>query len=213
MAMDLNGPFPCGEDDKRYVLVIQDHFSKYVILVGLRNKRAMLVAHKVYKHLLCVFGAPECIITDEGSEFKGAFDDLCSDWGIRHSPTLAYHQQANGLVERYMQSLNKLLRILTAERQDTWPKALAMHAFAYNACYHGALDNTPYFVNYGKDPRLPIDNELTKDADGEQVRLREFVRAKAVEMARSLAWTSERLAEAQATMKRHYDAHQKADAV
>ena len=58
VAMDLKGPFPCGEDDKRYVLVIQDHFTKYVILVALKNKRATLIAHKAYKHLLCVFGAP-----------------------------------------------------------------------------------------------------------------------------------------------------------
>jgi hypothetical protein len=213
VAMDLKGPFSCGEEDERYVLVIQDHFTKYVILVALQNKRATLVSHKVYKHLLCVFGAPEYVITDEGNEFKGAFDELCAEWGIQHTPTLAYHQQANGLVERYMQNLNKLLRILTEERHETWPKALSMHAFAYNVSFHGAIANTPYFLNFGKDPRLPIDNFLSAEAQNEQVRLREFARAKKVDMAESLAWTAERLSESQATMKRQYDAHQKADDV
>src|SRR5699024_4811949 len=122
VAMDLPGPFPWGDDDERYVLVIMDHFTKFVILVALRRKLSTLVARKVHKRLLCLFGAPRTIITDDGKEFKGEFEKMCSDWDIQHSPTLPYHQQANGLVERYMQSLNKV-RIVVEERRTTWVKA------------------------------------------------------------------------------------------
>ena len=200
---------PSGDNDERYVLVMQDHFTKFVVLVALRNKRSSLISHKVHKHLFCVFGAPKHIITDDGGEFKGEFAVLCKEWNVRHTETLPYHHQANGLAERYMQSLNKIVRIITEERQTTWPQALCMHAFAYNASFHSAIRNTPYFLNFGKDPHLPIDNVLNSGVTNTGVRLREFSRAKAMEMSTTISWTMDRLHESQIEMKRRYDAHQK----
>lgn len=206
VAMDLAGPFPFGADSERYVLVIMDHFTKFVILVALKSKRAALVARKVHKRLLCLVGCPRTIITDNGTEFKGEFDELCAEWCINHACVLPYHQQANGLVERYMQSVNKMVRIVTEERKETWARSLNTHAFAYNASFHRAILNTPYFLNFGRDPHIPIDNRLRGD---ESVRLREFSREKAVETAQIMEWTALRLKEYQADMKARYDALQR----
>jgi len=85
---------------------------------------------------LCQFGIPKRIITDNGTEFKGQFDELCVDVGIQHSMSLPYHQQANGLVERYMQLLNKMVKIVAHEAEAVWPRRLCTLAFAYNASYH-----------------------------------------------------------------------------
>lgn len=209
VAMDLAGPYPEGEEDERYVMVIMDHFTKYVLLIGLRSKQASVVARKVHKHLICIFGCPQTIITDNGSEFKGEFDVLCNELSINHSCVLPYHQQANGLVERYMQSLNKIIRIVTSERKQSWSRALCLHAFAYNSSYHAAIMNTPYFLNFGRDPRIPIDNRMQLEELDEGVRLRTFGRNKACEMAGIMAWTAERLQDYQASMKQRYDASQR----
>jgi hypothetical protein len=205
VALDLAGPFPPGGDDSRYILVMMDRFTKFVILVPLHAKVALLVARAVAQRLLCVFGCPRQFITDNGTEFKGEFDVLCDEWDITHRCVLPYHQQANGLVERYMQNINKLMRILVSARRD-WVEALDMHALAYNASYHRAIHNTPYFLNFGRDPRFPIDNRLGAP---EPVRLREFGRARAVDAAAVLKWTADRLAESQSRMKVRYDARQR----
>lgn len=206
VAMDLAGPYPQGEEEERYVLVIMDHFTKYVILVALRSKHASIVARKVYKYLICNFGCPHTIITDNGTEFRAEFDELCTEMGIQHSCVLPYHQQANGLVERYMQSLNKIIRIVTEDQQVAWPRVLCTHAFAYNSSYHPAIMNTPYFLNFGRDPRIPVDNRMEVN---QEEGLRMFSRNKAVEMAAVMAWTAQRLQEYQDAMKQRYDASQK----
>ena len=206
VAMDLAGPYPEGDNEERYVLVIMDHFTKYVILISLRSKHASLVSRKVYKHLICNFGCPGIIITDNGTEFRAEFDELCTELAIKHSCVLSYHQQANGLVERYMRSLNKIIRIVTEERRMAWPRVLCTHAFAYNTSYHPAIMNTPYFLNFARDPRIPVDNRMEVN---EEEGLRMFSRNKAVQMAAVMAWTAERLQDYQEAMKQRYDASQK----
>jgi hypothetical protein len=94
---------------------------------------------------------------------------------------------------------------MVQSRRD-WVEALDLHALAYNASFHRAIHNTPYFLNFGRDPRLPIDNRLGVT---ESVRLREFGRTRAVDAAAVLAWTAARLAETQSAMKERYDSHQR----
>lgn len=158
-----------------------------------------------------MFGAPRKIISDGGKEFAGAFTTLCNEWGIEHACTLPYHQQANGLVERYMQSLNKILRIVTAERNMSWRYALQLHAFAYNASFHGAIANTPYFLNFGRDPHVPVDNMLRRDDanDISSGRLRDFARMRARDAADSITWTTQRLLESKHLMEHYYNMSQR----
>jgi transposase InsO family protein len=42
----------------------------------------------------------ERVLTDGGSEFKGAFDEACRELGIRHTRTQPRHAWTNGFVER-----------------------------------------------------------------------------------------------------------------
>ena len=45
------------------------------------------------------------VLTDRGSEFKGAFDQLCQRLGIRHTRTKPRHAFTNGFVERLQQTI------------------------------------------------------------------------------------------------------------
>ena len=40
------------------------------------------------------------VLTDGGSEFKGAFDEMCRELNIRHTRTKLRHAWTNGFVER-----------------------------------------------------------------------------------------------------------------
>ncbi len=206
VAMDLYGPLNDGIEDERYVLVMMDHFTKYVVLCALKDKRAATVARKVRKYLLCQFGVPKRIITDNGTEFKGQFDELCEDVGIQHSMSLPYHQQANGLVERYMQLLNKMVKIVAHVAEAVWPRRLCTLAFAYNTSYHPTVQNTPFFLNFLRDPRLPLDNFLREgesDSRGSKVKDR-------FQMSKDLIdWTCRRIAEVQQVAAVRYDERQR----
>jgi transposase InsO family protein len=45
------------------------------------------------------------VLTDRGSEFKGAFDEACRKLGIRHTRTKPRHAFTNGFVERFQQTI------------------------------------------------------------------------------------------------------------
>ena len=58
------------------------------------------VSMKFLEGIVCWFGAPVVVITDNGSHFKGEFDQFCAGMGIQHRLGTPYHPQTTGQVER-----------------------------------------------------------------------------------------------------------------
>jgi hypothetical protein len=81
-------------------MIMIEHFSKWVELVVLPNKSSHSTSQAFLQQVLSRFGAcVECLI-DQGSKFKGEFQDLLNHVFIDHRQTSRDHPQANGLVER-----------------------------------------------------------------------------------------------------------------
>jgi transposase InsO family protein len=82
-------------------------------------------------------GALQRILTDQGNEYRGAFDQACARAGIRHTRTKPRHAWTNGFVERLQGTiLSELWRIEFRRRFFT--SAAAMQA---------ALDHYLEFYN------------------------------------------------------------------
>ena len=69
MHADLHGPLKTSGNNKKYILVMTDAFTKYVILVAINNKEAETVTEAIFKKWICRYGVPLEIITDQGKEF------------------------------------------------------------------------------------------------------------------------------------------------
>lgn len=76
-------------------------------------------------------GLPSVITTDQGKEYHNHLNsELMKAFGIDHRLTTPYHPQANGLVERYNQTLcNSLAKFV----QEDWDKNLGAVVYAYNS--------------------------------------------------------------------------------
>ena len=79
-----------------------DVFTKWIELGLLRELDSLSVANWFHLNIVCRFGTPFCIRTDNGREFMGQFGAYLQDKGIRQVTTTPYHPRANRMVERYI---------------------------------------------------------------------------------------------------------------
>jgi transposase InsO family protein len=94
-GLDIVGLFPRVVGGYRFLYVAIDKFTKWpeATPVVKINKQS---AVKFIKSIICRFGVPNRIITDNGSQFtSGAFQRYCEDLGIQICYASPAHPESN----------------------------------------------------------------------------------------------------------------------
>ena len=82
VALDLVGPLPPSRG-KKYLLVIQDCFSKWVEVIPIPNKTTLTVTEAFVTNWVSRFGSPRILHQDNGSEFtSNMFCEMCEMLGV-----------------------------------------------------------------------------------------------------------------------------------
>ena len=86
----------------RYVLVMVDCFSRWTEACPLPDKTALSVANDFFQYIVCRFGTPTIIHSDQGREFESnVMQELCLLCSAHKNRTTPYHPESDGLVERF----------------------------------------------------------------------------------------------------------------
>ena len=102
LGIDLIGPLAKSTNNDTYALVIIDYFTKWAVVVPIKNKEAESVAQAIFNNWYLQYGIPYEIHTDQGSEFTNdLLKRLNSHMSIGYRVTTPYYPQANGTVERF----------------------------------------------------------------------------------------------------------------
>ena len=156
VAMDILGPF-VEVDGYHYVLVITDHFSRFVWTHKLKTQSAREIAAHYLKTFQSLAILPSIILTDRGSGFDKALARAIAEaWAIDKRATSAYHPQCNGMPERFNQTLAAMLAKLLGNRQEDWTSLLHPLSFAYNSAHHPSIGMAPVTALYGLAPTSPL---------------------------------------------------------
>ena len=164
--LDLFGPLQAPNQQKKYVLVATDAFSKYTKLVIIPNKEEKTVADAFVQQWCHHFGYPRAIVTDQGNEFTNKLlKAILDDAKVRHHTTAPYHPAANGQAEVFNKTMKQYLTAtLTEDRLEAhqWEGLISLLQFTYNTSLHRAIKTSPFNVLFGFDPRVP---GFEEDAD------------------------------------------------
>ena len=83
----------------KYIVVAIDYFSRWIEAESFGTLKAKQMAKFIEKSLICRYGVPHYIVTDNGVQFQAETAELLQKYGIEHHKSSPYRPQANGAVE------------------------------------------------------------------------------------------------------------------
>ena len=142
----------------RNVMVMQDHFSKYVVVYVVKDQTAHTATKMLRNGYFGLFSAPAYPVSDQGKAFTGhLISNLCELYGMQKLRTSPYHAQTNGQVERMNQTIIRMIGKLEEDKKAHWSEHLPEMLSAYNGTRLAVTGYSPYFLLFGRKSRMPVD--------------------------------------------------------
>ncbi len=197
---------PLTENGFQYLLVCIDSFSRYSILVPLKDKSAHSVARAIINEVICRHASPKTLLSDNGSEFNNVIlKSICEAFQIKKCNVIPYSPQANGKVERANRRILDILRYIT-NSSSTWDEHIPLVTCSLNSAVHSSINESPHFIMYGTDMTLP--HELLSSVPRPLYNVDDYVRNRVSVFQRIYTSVRDKLADSQQSMlrKQHHRA-------
>ena len=140
------------------ILVITDYLTRWAEAIALPNQLARTYASAIIEHIILRHGAPKVLLSDNAKNFTGEIaSEIYNLLKIRKIRSSAYRPQTNGLTERFNHTLITMLSHYVNENQSDWDIYLPYVMCAYRSATQETVKHSPFYLLYGREPRLPID--------------------------------------------------------
>ena len=147
-------------------------------------------------------------MSDRDPRFMSDFwKSLMATLKVRLGMASAYHPQTDGQTEKVNHAIATYLRAFTRHCPDNWDDLLPLGEFAYNSSVHASTGKTPFELDLGYIPRIPIDVSIRATIGKYQSALGRQALTFVEKMKHNLDLAREKLAEAQDAQKVAADTH------
>ena len=142
------------------VLTVVDMSSRWVIFVPMANHTAQSVINAFLTHVMYASGFASEVTSDSASQFVGRdVSGLFEAFNISHR-IVTYNPGANGVCERPHAILGEALRLISDPDMAHWSTVVARVAFAINTTKNSNTGFSPFQLEHGSAPHLPVDLPL-----------------------------------------------------
>ncbi|XP_022149417.1 protein NYNRIN-like [Momordica charantia] len=157
-GVDIIGPFPLGKGQTKFAVVAMDYFTKWAEAEALSHITESRVTSFIWANVVCRFGIPNAIVTDNGKQFDNAkFKDFCSNLGIRHLSSSPAHPKANGQVEAVNKIIKRELKLRLDSRMGRWAEELPEVLWSYQTTPRESTGETPFSLAFGSEAIVPVE--------------------------------------------------------
>uniref|UniRef100_A0A3P8S8H6 Integrase catalytic domain-containing protein n=1 Tax=Amphiprion percula TaxID=161767 RepID=A0A3P8S8H6_AMPPE len=183
---------PITSKGNRYVLAVEDYFTKFVNLYAVADQKATTVAECLFSFVM-EHGVMELLHTDMGRQFESeVVKQLCVMLGVRKTHTTPYNPKSDGMVERLNRTvIDQLAKILLV--------------------VHSSTGFTPYFLTHGREACVPVEVLLGPRLQVDQVHdsLDDFVLSLRRRLDTAFQLTRDNSVTASDKQSAYYDAKQR----
>jgi transposase InsO family protein len=156
--MDILRPFHKGTRQLKYLVVAVDYFTKWVEAEPLATITSARVEAFTFKTIICHFGIPAEIVTDNGTQFTGnQFTELLQGLQIRHHFSSVEHPKTNGQAEAANKVILNGLKKRLENSKGAWVDNLYQVLWSYRTTPQTTTGETPFQLVYGTDAVIPVE--------------------------------------------------------
>ena len=140
------------------ILIVTDHFTRFAQAYVTTSQTAKVTAKTLWDKFISCYGFPDSFLSDQGRNFEShVITELCQLANVKKIRTTPYHPMTNGQCERFNRTLISMIGTLKPQEKSNWREYVKPLVFAYNATRNEATGFSPYYLMFGRNPRLPVD--------------------------------------------------------
>ena len=162
ISMDLIGDFTPSSKGNKYALTVICMLTGYTFCIPIPSKKASDVITAYIDNVYSKFGGSKKILSDNGTEFKNQlFEKIAKELGVQFKCyTAPYHPQSNGRIEGFHHFLKSCMTKHISTTME-WDQVVHLATAAYNFFPNEHSKESPFFLMFGRDPRVPLNTLLT----------------------------------------------------
>ena len=161
ISMDLIGDFTPSSKGNKYALTVICMLTGYTFCIPIPSKKASDVITAYIDNVYSKFGGSKKILSDNGTEFKNQlFEKIAKELGVEFKCyTAPYHPQSNGRIEGFHHFLKSCMTKHISTTME-WDQVVHLATAAYNFFPNEHSKESPFFLMFGRDPRVPLNTLL-----------------------------------------------------
>ena len=201
---------PLTFSGNQYAVVFMDYFTKWPEVFAVPNQRTETIARLLVECVISRHGVPELLLSDRGPNFLSELvNEVCGLVGTVKINTAGYHPQCDGLVEKFNSTIINMLSKCVEKHGRDWDDHLPYLLFAYRVAVQESIQESPFFLLYGRDPRIPTEMALTQPTTLYQVEFPDYRAELVAHLSDAWALAHQNIKLAQVKQKTQYDKHSK----
>ncbi|GJT73924.1 reverse transcriptase domain-containing protein [Tanacetum coccineum] len=130
-GIDIAGPFPKGPGKVKFLIVAIDYFTKWIEAKPVATITGNQVKKFVWDNIVCKFGLPGEIVSDNGKHFR---DNPFKDWSLREG-----------------------IKARLDEKSKDWIGELSRVLWAHRTMIKSSNGETPFSLTYGTEAVIPAE--------------------------------------------------------
>jgi hypothetical protein len=151
-VVDHLGPFTMAPCRARYVLTVICQLTGYAHAIAVKTTSAEETARALYDNVFSKHGLCRTLISDNASNFiSEVYKCLASLFDIRLTYASSYNPKSTAKCERLNSSLLNILKCLTKDQPENWPRFLSAAIKAVNNTPNSITGVSPSLCVFGRD--------------------------------------------------------------